>query len=101
VWPRLVIVVGAAAVVIAAAPGAAGAASIAYIDGGDVWLSSLRTATMRPPSDAATASHFSVSPPSVDHRRREAHLLKPVERAREERAFVVVQGLGAERHVHG
>ena len=38
---RLAIVVGAALVVIAAAPGAAGAASIAYIDGGDVWLSSL------------------------------------------------------------
>jgi hypothetical protein len=33
--------VGAALVVMAAAPGAAGAASIAYIDGGDVWLSSL------------------------------------------------------------
>ncbi len=38
---RLAIAVGAALVVIAAAPGAAGAASIAYIDGGDVWLSSL------------------------------------------------------------
>jgi hypothetical protein len=38
---RLAIVVGAALVVIAAAPGAAGAASIAYVDGGDVWLSSL------------------------------------------------------------
>jgi hypothetical protein len=38
---RLAIAVGAVLVVIAAAPGAAGAASIAYIDGGDVWLSSL------------------------------------------------------------
>ena len=38
---RLAIVVRAALVVIAAASGAAGAASIAYIDGGDVWLSSL------------------------------------------------------------
>lgn len=38
---RLAIAVGAALVVIAAAPGAAGAASIAYVDGGDVWLSSL------------------------------------------------------------
>ena len=38
---RLAIVVGATLVVVAAAPGAAGAASIAYIDGGDVWLSSL------------------------------------------------------------
>ena len=38
---RLAIAVGAALVVIAAAPGAAGAASIAYIDGGEVWLSSL------------------------------------------------------------
>lgn len=38
---RLTISVIAALVVIAAAPGAAGAASIAYIDGGDVWLSSL------------------------------------------------------------
>ena len=38
---RLAIAVGAAVVVIAATPGAAGAASIAYIDGGDVWLSSL------------------------------------------------------------
>ena len=38
---RLVITVGAALIVIAAAPGVAGAASIAYIDGGDVWLSSL------------------------------------------------------------
>ena len=38
---RLAAVAGAALVVIAAAPGAAGAASIAYIDGGDVWLSSL------------------------------------------------------------
>jgi hypothetical protein len=38
---RIAIAVGAALVVIAAAPGAAGAASIAYIDGGNVWLSSL------------------------------------------------------------
>lgn len=38
---RLAIAVSAALVVIAAAPGAAGAASIAYVDGGDVWLSSL------------------------------------------------------------
>ena len=38
---RLVIAVLAALVVIAAAPGAAGAASIAYIDNGEVWLSSL------------------------------------------------------------
>jgi hypothetical protein len=38
---RLAIAVAAVLVVIAAAPGAAGAASIAYIDGGDVWLSSL------------------------------------------------------------
>jgi hypothetical protein len=38
---RLVIAAAAALVVIAAAPGAAGAASIAYIDGGEVWLSSL------------------------------------------------------------
>jgi hypothetical protein len=38
---RLAIAVGAALVVIAAAPGAAGAASIAYVDGGDIWLSSL------------------------------------------------------------
>src|SRR5829696_4331504 len=37
----LAIAVIAALVVVAAAPGAAGAASIAYIDGGDVWLSSL------------------------------------------------------------
>ncbi len=40
-FARITIAVGAALVVIAAAPGAAGAASIAYIDGGDVWLSSL------------------------------------------------------------
>jgi hypothetical protein len=39
--PRLAIAVAAVLVVIAAAPGVAGAASIAYIDGGDVWLSSL------------------------------------------------------------
>ena len=38
---RLTIAVVAALVVIAAAPGAAGAASIAYVDGGEVWLSSL------------------------------------------------------------
>ena len=38
---RLVITLGAALFVIAAAPCLAGAASIAYIDGGDVWLSSL------------------------------------------------------------
>ena len=38
---RLAIAVGVALFVIAAAPGAAGAASIAYIDGGEVWLSSL------------------------------------------------------------
>ena len=38
---RLAIAVIATLVVIAAAPGAAGAASIAYIDGGEVWLSSL------------------------------------------------------------
>jgi hypothetical protein len=38
---RLGIVLGAALVVIAAAPAAAGAASIAYVDGGEVWLSSL------------------------------------------------------------
>jgi hypothetical protein len=38
---RLAIVVGAALVFISATPAAAGAASIAYIDGGDVWLSSL------------------------------------------------------------
>jgi hypothetical protein len=38
---RLTIAVIAALVVIAAAPGAAGAASIAYIDAGEVWLSSL------------------------------------------------------------
>ncbi|MEA2406576.1 MAG: hypothetical protein QOE69_695 [Thermoleophilaceae bacterium] len=38
---RLAIGVGAALAVIAAAPGAAAAASIAYVDGGDVWLSSL------------------------------------------------------------
>ncbi len=38
---RLAIAVIAALVVVAAAPGAAGAASIAYIDGGEVWLSSL------------------------------------------------------------
>ena len=38
---RLVITVGAALFVIAAAPGLAGAASIAYIDSGEVWLSSL------------------------------------------------------------
>ncbi|MDX6396817.1 MAG: hypothetical protein QOJ43_225 [Gaiellaceae bacterium] len=38
---RFAIAVCAALVVIAAAPGAAGAASIAYVDGGDVWLSSL------------------------------------------------------------
>ena len=38
---RLAIAVIAALVVIAAAPGAAGAASIAYIDSGEVWLSSL------------------------------------------------------------
>ena len=38
---RLAVVTGTALVVLAAAPGAAGAASIAYIDGGDVWLSSL------------------------------------------------------------
>jgi hypothetical protein len=38
---RLAIAVGAALFIIAAAPGVAGAASIAYIDGGDVWLSSL------------------------------------------------------------
>ena len=37
----LAIAVGAALVVVASAPGAAGAASIAYVDGGDVWLSSL------------------------------------------------------------
>ena len=40
-FARITIAVGAALVVITAAPGAAGAASIAYIDGGDVWLSSL------------------------------------------------------------
>jgi len=34
-------IVGAALAVIAAAPSAAGAASIAYVDGGNVWLSSL------------------------------------------------------------
>jgi hypothetical protein len=38
---RFAIAAGAALFVIAAAPGLAGAASIAYIDGGDVWLSSL------------------------------------------------------------
>ena len=38
---RMAIAVGVALVVIAAAPGAAGAASIAYIDSGEVWLSSL------------------------------------------------------------
>jgi hypothetical protein len=38
---RLAISMIAALVVIAAAPGAAGAASIAYVDGGEVWLSSL------------------------------------------------------------
>ena len=38
---RLTLAVVAALIVIAAAPGAAGAASIAYVDGGNVWLSSL------------------------------------------------------------
>ena len=38
---RLAIAVTMALVAIAAAPGAAGAASIAYVDGGEVWLSSL------------------------------------------------------------
>jgi hypothetical protein len=38
---RLTISVSAALALLAAAPGAAGAASIAYIDGGEVWLSSL------------------------------------------------------------
>jgi hypothetical protein len=38
---RLAIAVGAALLVIAAAPGLAAAASIAYIDAGEVWLSSL------------------------------------------------------------
>jgi hypothetical protein len=38
---RLAVFVGAALAVIAGPPAAAGAASIAYIDGGDVWLSSL------------------------------------------------------------
>ena len=38
---RFAIAVAAAVVVIAAAPGAAGAASIAYVEGGDVWLSAL------------------------------------------------------------
>ena len=38
---RIAIAVAAALAVVAAAPGVAGAASIAYVDGGDVWLSSL------------------------------------------------------------
>ena len=38
---RVWIAAAAALVVIAVAPGAAGAASIAYVDGGEVWLSSL------------------------------------------------------------
>jgi hypothetical protein len=38
---RLAVTVATALAVIATAPGAAGAASIAYIDGGEVWLSSL------------------------------------------------------------
>ena len=40
-FARITIAVGAALVVITAAPAAAGAALIAYIDGGEVWLSSL------------------------------------------------------------
>ena len=64
---RLALVVVAALVVIAAAPGAAGAASIAYIDGGDVWLSSLdgtqkvRLATPVVNSDGETEKWLAVA----------------------------------------
>ena len=39
--PRFAMAVCAALAIVAAAPASAGAASIAYVDGGDVWLSSL------------------------------------------------------------
>jgi hypothetical protein len=64
---RFAIAAAAAMFVIAAAPSAAGAASIAYIDGGEVWLSSLdgqrkvRLATPVVNSDGATEKWLAVA----------------------------------------
>ena len=64
---RLAIAVVAALAVIAAAPGVAGAASIAYIDGGEIWLSSLdgqqkvRLATPVVNSDGETEKWLAVA----------------------------------------
>jgi hypothetical protein len=64
---RLAMAVVAALAVIAAAPGVAGAASIAYVDGGEVWLSSLdgqqkvRLATPVVNSDGETEKWLAVA----------------------------------------
>ena len=94
----LAVAVATALAVIAAAPGAAGAASIAYIDGGEVWLSSLdgtqkvRLAAPVVNGDGDTEKWLDVA--ASDSGRIVAVRNEPGKIAR----LLVVQGLGARRH---
>ncbi len=98
---RGVIAVAAALVVIAVAPGAAGAASIAYVYGGHVWLLSLDgTQKVRLATPVVNGAE---TEPWLAVAASDGGRIVAVRNAPRQylRFLGVVQGLGAERHVHG